>query len=140
MANVDVDKLKELLMAVIETLDSAEEKPAKQKTQKIRSKPKQRPTSKKSPENKTIRNKTSSKRDLGGTNLFLAMPEMNMHKSDVAIDKLLAPEHITDRNRSSSLVNVVCRICGKKEKVSSKLIIDGVSRYKCNDCSARSSG
>ena len=63
------------------------------------------------------------------------MPELNMHKQDVEIDKLLAPAQLTARNRPSTLVDVQWRVCGKQEQISSQLIPESVSRYKCNDCS-----
>ena len=126
MANVDTDKLKQLLYAMIETLDGSETSEEKN-TQNINQ------------QNQSSVNTNKKSRYGGGENLFLSMPEKDMHKSDIAIDKLLSPGQLTSRNRPSTEVDVRCRVCGKEQKVSSSLIIDGVHRYKCNDCS-RSSG
>ncbi len=67
-------------------------------------------------------------------NKFTDMPEKNMHKEDVEIDKKLQKGPPTPRSRESSLVEASCRICGRKEKISSGLV-DSLDRYKCNQCS-----
>lgn len=72
-------------------------------------------------------------------NKFVDMPEKNMHKEDTAIDKLLNVQGPTPRNREFEPVEVVCRSCHKKEKVSPSLIPDSVDRYKCNKCCTASS-
>jgi hypothetical protein len=68
-------------------------------------------------------------------NLFLDMPEINMHKEDVEIDKKLTKYPPTKRNRKVSLVKTTCRVCGKTEEISSNLLFDTPDRYKCNKCS-----
>lgn len=125
MANVDVDKLKQLLLAMIDTLDENSE----ETEEKPKATTKQQPKSR----------KTKRKPYSDNVNLFLDMPERNMHKKDAEIDKLLASNYRVDRNRPSTMVDVRCRVCGVEETVSSSLITDGKNRYKCNNCS-RSSG
>lgn len=75
------------------------------------------------------KNKKTSK------NKFLDMQEKNMHKEDIAIDKKLAINAPTPRNREFMPVEVRCRSCGKKEKVNPAIVPDSVDRYKCNKCS-----
>lgn len=79
---------------------------------------------------KSTKMKTGKKRQ----NKFIDMPEKNMHKEDVEIDKKLQKNPPTPRNREVSNIEVACRICGKKEKISSGLV-DSIERYKCNNCS-----
>lgn len=78
----------------------------------------------------------SSRRPIQGKrqNLFDQMMESKLHKEDVEIDKKLsATAGPTPRNRSSGLVDVHCRVCGKKEQVNATIITDR-DRYKCNKC------
>lgn len=102
--------------------------------------PEPKKTSKKKPADTKTKNKTvtRSKRvtDNDRENKFLSMPEMNMHKSDTLIDKQLNKFPPTPRSRDVSLVKVICRVCGKKDEVSPKLIPESVDRYKCNNCSS----
>jgi hypothetical protein len=70
-------------------------------------------------------------------NKFMDMPEKNMHKEDTEIDKRLSKGEPTPRTRSFNFVDVICRICGKKESISPALV-DSISRYKCNTCSTSS--
>ena len=71
-------------------------------------------------------------------NAFLKMPERNMHKEDIKIDKLLNQNDPTPRSRKFILIDVVCRSCGKKDKINPALTHDP-SRYKCNNCSTSAS-
>jgi hypothetical protein len=71
-------------------------------------------------------------------NKFTDMPEKNMHKEDVLVDKKLVVQPPVPRARPFKLLNVVCRVCGKREKVSPGLVPESVDRYKCNKCSAAS--
>jgi hypothetical protein len=63
------------------------------------------------------------------------MPELNMHKEDVAIDKKLAKFPPVSRARQFEMVDVKCRVCGRTETVSPSLVFEGLERYKCNNCS-----
>lgn len=89
------------------------------------------------PKIKTKRKKINQKNVGQSTskNLFLDMPERNMHKEDVEIDKKLTKYPPTKRNRKVSLIKATCRVCGKTEKISSNLLFDTPDRYKCNKCS-----
>lgn len=73
-------------------------------------------------------------------NKFLDMPEKNMHKSDSAIDKKLCINPPTPRSRKFIPISVVCRVCGKSEKVNPAIVPEPKDRYKCNKCSATSGG
>lgn len=69
-------------------------------------------------------------------NKFDKMSESKMHKEDSRIDKLLNKFEPVARMREATLLDVVCRKCGKKETVSAKLLDSTTpDRYKCNDCS-----
>lgn len=68
-------------------------------------------------------------------NKFVSMPEAKMHKEDIEIDKLLHVHPPTVRQREANLVNVQCRVCGKKETVPASLATESRGRYKCNTCS-----
>jgi hypothetical protein len=83
-----------------------------------------------------IRTKTSRSTNKVGKNLFSDMPEKNMHKADIEIDKKLNVHPPTVRNRKFQFVDVVCRTCGKKEKVSPAIVPESVDRYRCNKCSS----
>jgi len=69
------------------------------------------------------------------TNKFDFMPEKRLHQEDIEIDKKLIVQPPVPRARSFNMVNVVCRVCGKKENVNPVLITDSIDRYKCNKCS-----
>jgi putative cell wall-binding protein len=69
-------------------------------------------------------------------NKFEDMPEIKMHKEDIALDKKLSVLPPVPRARKFSKVSAICRVCGKKEEVNPALITDSIDRYKCNKCSA----
>lgn len=69
-------------------------------------------------------------------NKFLDMPEKDMHKADIKIDKKLSINPPTPRSRKFSTIEVCCRSCGKKEQISPQLVPDSRDRYKCNKCSS----
>lgn len=69
-------------------------------------------------------------------NKFEKMSEFQMHKDDVKVDKTLSVHPPVSRMREFEMVDVVCRICGKKETVNPSLV-DSKSRYKCNNCSTQ---
>lgn len=71
-------------------------------------------------------------------NKFEKMSEFRMHKDDTAVDHMLCKHPPVARMREFEMVDVVCRVCGKKETVSPSLVFDSVSRYKCNNCSTQS--
>jgi hypothetical protein len=87
---------------------------------------------------KTRRRVGSSSNDTtNNINKFDQMTEARMHKDDGQIDKLLSRHPPVARMRDFDPMDVVCRVCGKKETVSPALVFEGVSRYKCNNCSTQ---
>lgn len=83
-----------------------------------------------------IKTKTSKSSKKTSKNKFLAMPEMKMHKEDCVIDQKLSKAPPTPRTRKFEPIEVSCRSCGKKEKVSPDVIPDSVDRYRCNKCAS----
>ena len=81
----------------------------------------------------------SSRRPQQTENKFDQMMEAHLHKEDIAIDQKLKKFDPTPRVRAFDPINVVCRVCGKKESINPALLQDTVERYKCNNC-ARSAG
>lgn len=67
-------------------------------------------------------------------NKFLEMGLSNAHKDDVAIDKLLKKYPRTPRRPKIKMINVNCRVCGKKESINPSLLTESPDRYKCNKC------
>ena len=94
---------------------------------------------KKKKSNSKLKTKTRQSGNEDFENKFLSMPEKDMHKSDIRIDKKLNIHPPTPRTRSFSTVDVVCRVCGKHESVSPQVVPDSVDRYKCNKCSSSAS-
>ena len=82
----------------------------------------------------TVKTKKSKSRS-SGVNYFDSMPEKNAHQEDIAIDKKLSRYPPTSRRKEIVMVQVQCRSCGKREKVSPSMILDQ-ERYKCNKCSS----
>lgn len=68
-------------------------------------------------------------------NKFEQMAERNMHREDVEIDKKLAKYDPTPRSRQFNMIEVTCRVCGKKESINPVLLADSPDRHKCNTCS-----
>lgn len=81
--------------------------------------------------NKSVKPKKSTNRQ----NKFNSMPEMNMHKDDVAIDKKLKVQPPVPRARPFKMLKVVCRVCGRNDEINPALLVESPSRYKCNNCS-----
>jgi hypothetical protein len=85
------------------------------------------------------KNNKKSTTSAGSSNKFESMSEFSMHKEDSNIDKVLSKLPPVARTREEAEpVDVVCRVCGKKETVSPSLIFDSISRYKCNNCATQS--
>lgn len=87
------------------------------------------------PKPKKARTKRTSKATSTSNNKFLQMPESNMHKEDLAVDKKLAKFPPTPRSRKFDTIEVSCRSCGRTEIVNPVLVHDR-ERYKCNRCAA----
>lgn len=94
----------------------------------------------KAPKNNIKTKKTKRLSDTTHTNMFDTMMESRLHKDDCKIDKLLSVNDPTPRLRKFMPLEVVCRVCGRKEKINPVLLTDShQERYKCNKCS-RSAG
>lgn len=98
--------------------------------------PEQPKTKPKITKNKKISGKKTKQKN-SFNNKFDSMPEINMHKEDTAVDKKLCIHPPVPRARSLELIQVSCRVCGKKENVNPSILHDS-QRYKCNKCSASS--
>lgn len=85
--------------------------------------------------NRSIKSKKTQPENI---NEFEKMAEFRMHKDDCLIDKKLCSNPPVARMRDFEFIDVVCRICGKKESVAPSLLFDNPSRYKCNNCSTQS--
>lgn len=121
-----IEQIVDLLRSLVEDEPEIEEvKPAKKKTIKKKT------TRKKSSAART-RNTATAKTT--STNKFDSMPERNMFRDDVAIDKKLNVQPPSPRTRSYSTIDVTCRSCGKSESLNPALVHDA-TRYKCNTCS-----
>ena len=125
LQNLDPDQIKQLIGLLQSMLPSSpkESGGTKKKADK-----------KKSSFKGVTRNKRAIEEDR--ENKFLSMPESKMHKSDSLIDKKLNRFPPTPRSRKFDFIEVTCRICGKKEEVSPKLVPESIDRYKCNQCSS----
>ena len=87
-----------------------------------------------STKNKNRRNIKKQNQETQQRNLFDDMQEKAMHKEDTRIDELLSCAPPGPRTRKFSLIDVCCRVCGKKETISPSLLHDSIDRYKCNKC------
>lgn len=67
-------------------------------------------------------------------NKFLTLGLDNLHKEDIAIDKVLNQKPPTPRRKAINLIDVQCRVCGKKDKINPGILHDSPDRYKCNKC------
>lgn len=84
------------------------------------------------------KSKQRSREGSGIPNKFEKMSEFSMHKEDVVIDKALSKSPPVARTREFEMIEVSCRVCGKKETISPALLFEAPSRYKCNNCSTQS--
>lgn len=124
---MDLDNLKnnpELIKTLIETLSALL---PQEQDNSFEVKPTNKPKTK----SKSLKKKSGEE----NVNLFDKMPERKLHKEDTAIDKKLITQPPTERARQFFTIDVVCRVCGKKETVNPSLVFDK-SRYKCNVCSS----
>ena len=84
---------------------------------------------------KATRKKTTNTKTTDvSKNKFRSMPEINMFKSDKAIDKKLHKMPPIPRTRQFNKINIQCRVCGKTESINPSLA-ESADRYKCNKCS-----
>jgi hypothetical protein len=130
---LDNDDIKQLIAILqkgltTEEVDDEEVDTSTSSTQK-RGRPKTKTKKVSTPKSKT----EPSRARKTSTNLFDTMSEKSMFKSDVAIDKKLNKLPPSPRSRKANMIEVRCRVCGDKEKVSSDFVFDK-ARYKCNGC------
>jgi|694.fasta_scaffold00568_17 hypothetical protein len=69
-------------------------------------------------------------------NKFISLGFHNLHKEDVAIDKMLQKNPPTPRNRQFKTIDVKCRVCGRSESINPAVLYESPDRYKCNRCSS----
>ena len=123
-----IEQIVDLLRSLVEDDEPQEEtKPTnrKKKTAKKKTTTRKKPT--------TARTKTAPAKATS-SNKFDSMPERNMFRDDVAIDKKLNVQPPSPRTRTFNTIDVSCRSCGKRESVNPALVHDH-ARYKCNTCS-----
>jgi hypothetical protein len=68
---------------------------------------------------------------------ILGIDLKSLHREDIDIDKKLSGSrnnNYKSKRTPIKLVDVTCRICGKREQISPTLLFDSPSRYKCNSC------
>ena len=92
------------------------------------------PKNKKNPNNIKTKKSRAIQNTEDSENKFISMGFYNLHKEDIAIDMALRKNPPTTRNRKAKFVEVTCRSCGKKEKISDSLLYESSDRYKCNKC------
>lgn len=125
MDNLSPEQIKQMIgmlqaMLPQDTIEEADQKSSQKNTTKTLSQKKV--------------NKTGSL-----VNRFDEMMEARLHREDIAIDRALSVHAPTPRNRSFDPIEVICRVCGKKDSINPAVLSDSPSRYKCNNC-ARSPG
>lgn len=98
----------------------------------IAEKPKARKTRTTRKTTKKITSKTRTSEEKH--NKFLDMAESNMFKEDPRVAKKLYNQPPMKRRSKKAKLSVTCRICGKREEISSSLLYGDKDRYKCNKC------
>ena len=127
----DPDQIKQLIGMLSSLLPKEdEESGAKTKPRKKRAKKKTAKTTT-SRRNTT---KTARKNTKGTINKFVDMPESQMFKENPNVAKKLYQQPPMKRRSSKRKISVTCRICGKREEISSGLLHGDADRYKCNKC------
>jgi len=69
-------------------------------------------------------------------NKFDSMSESRMYRENPDVAKKLYTNVPIKRRAKTQTVDVKCRICGRSETISSSLLFNDRSRYKCNKCSS----
>ena len=98
----------------------------------ISEKPKARKTRTTRKTTKKITSKTRASEEKH--NKFLDMAESVMFKEDPKIAQKLYNRPPMKRRNKKPKLSVTCRICGKREEISSSLLYGDKDRYKCNKC------
>lgn len=84
---------------------------------------------------KMIKQETKKSAKKQFVNRFDQMQEARLHKEDVAVDKALSVYAPTPRTRQFDPVEVMCRVCGRKETINPAILHEAPNRFKCNNCS-----
>lgn len=82
---------------------------------------------------KTTKDKKQTSNKNKRTNKFENMPEFNMCKEDLEIDRKIRKPPPSERKAPFQYLKVRCRVCGKEDNVAPDLI-ESIERYKCNKC------
>lgn len=130
-----INTLIQLLQSLLPKEENTKSGPIKKTVVKPKKQKQTQPEPKKS--QMRTKNRRGPSSDIENQNKFLSMPEFQMHKDDIEVDKALSKFPPVARMRNFEMMDVQCRICGKKETVSPSLVLDSVSRYKCNNCSTQ---
>lgn len=125
--NEDIKQLIAILQKGLTNSEQVSEPETVQKPKKKRGKIQQSDISAQKQNNKNTKSES--------VNRFEQMMEKNLHKEDLAIDKLLSKYPPTIRSREFIPVDVRCRVCNKQESINPALLNDAPNRYKCNKCS-----
>jgi hypothetical protein len=128
-----VEQIYKLLLALID--DNTKKESVIEES--IETKPKKTRKTKPKKQQETF-NVTDREQKSKFTNKFDSMPERNMFKDDVEIDRKLRVMEPCPRTRSFHTIEVTCRVCGKKDNIN-PVLANETTRYKCNTC-ARSGG
>jgi len=116
------------LITLLQTLVDSQQQPTNQTPEPVARKTRNKRTSSTT---RTKINKQSNHRE----NKFLDMPEINLHKEDIEIDRKLQKLPPTPRSRKFRPIKATCRVCGRTENVSPGYMTTEMDRYKCNKCS-----
>ena len=129
-------ELVEYLMAVLEDEDDVEEEPEQPGIHSIKQKKKKRVIQENDDEDLE-----ELKRQARPQPIDTQSPRKNrfdkdkdLHKEDVAIDKILSktvPKR--DKNRPSNVLKLICTMCQRKQKVPAGIVLSP-KRFRCNDC------
>lgn len=113
-----IEQIYKLLMTLVDEEDDQEQTPQKTESKRTRNK--------KTSYSKKNRSQSSNK--------FDSMPEKNMFREDIEIDRKLSVVEPCPRTRSFRTIEVSCRVCGKTDKLN-PVLVNEPTRYKCNNCS-----
>jgi hypothetical protein len=130
----DKQALKQLIGALQTLVDSDDNQEPLEHTDNVSQ---ENNTNTKKNQKKIFSTKSQNENPSTFVNKFDDMAEKNMHKGDIEIDKLLKKHPKTPRLRKQNKLDVICRVCGKKETIPSSLLVDSKDRYKCNSCSSK---
>lgn len=126
----DPDQIKQLI-SILSSLLPKEDEETKTKPRKKRVLKKK--TTKTTSNRKNVAS-TAKKATNARVNKFVDMPENQMFKESPKVAQKLYQQPPMKRRSKKTKIPVTCRICGKKEEISSSLLHGDVDRYKCNKC------